>query len=146
MYNYWNIEIDGIDRVGKDTLAPYFTYLSNYRFAIKPRGLLTQLVYAEKYNRKYEYDYETYKEHTIIILLSADEIDLQERFWATHEKPIDIKEDMNLFNKYATKLSKEGFNVLRYNTSHTTHFDIATKVIQYIDMLESYAQGVENNG
>lgn len=136
-YKYWNIEIDGVDRVGKNTLAPYLTFLSNYRFAIKPRGLLTQLVYSKKFNRSHEYDYTSYKEHTIIVLLYADEEDLKERFWNTNEKNIDIKHDMQMFNDTANELIINNFKVLKYNTSHITHYDIAKDILSNIDNWES---------
>lgn len=136
-YTYWNIEIDGVDRVGKNTLAPYLTFLSNYRFAIKPRGLLTQLVYSKKFNRYYKYDYDSYKEHTVIVLLYADEEDLKERFWNTNEKEINIKYDMIMFENEANMLISKGFKVLKYNTSHITHYDIAKDIIAHIDTWET---------
>jgi len=136
-YKYWNIEIDGVDRVGKNTLAPYLTFLSNYRFAIKPRGLLTQLVYSKKFNRLHKYDYTSYKEHTIIVLLYADEEDLKERFWNTNEKNIDIKHDMQMFNDAANELIINNFKVLKYNTSHITHYDIAKDILSNADNWES---------
>lgn len=137
MYKYWNIEIDGVDRVGKNTLAPYLTFLSNYRFAIKPRGLLTQLVYSEKFSRHHEYDYDSYKEHTVIVLLYADEEDLNERFWNTHEKIIDIKNDTKMFDDVANVLNTQGFKVLKYNTSHMTHYDIAKDILSNINKWET---------
>lgn len=137
MYKYWNIEIDGIDRVGKNTLAPYLTFLSNYRFAIKPRGLLTQLVYSKKFNRSHTYEYTSYKEHTVIVLLYADEEDLKERFWNTNEKTIDMTYDMKMFNDAANELIANKFKVLKYNTSHITHYDIAKDILSNVDKWES---------
>ena len=48
------LEIDGQDKVGKDTVLRYIELLSNYKYVIKSRGILSQLVYNDKFNRQYD--------------------------------------------------------------------------------------------
>ena len=64
------LEIEGFDKTGKDTVARYIEQLGGYKYTINVRGLLTQLVYNDKFNRNNEYLL-TYK--PLIILLSTDE-------------------------------------------------------------------------
>ena len=76
---YWEIEIDGTDKTGKDTLLQYLCYLSDYKYSINSRGILSQLVYTKKYNRDYNFDLSNFNKNKIIIWLYANEEDLKIR-------------------------------------------------------------------
>lgn len=128
------IEIDGVDRTGKDTLHKYIEQLSNYKYIITTRGILTQLAYTEKFNRGYEYDLECYKKNFVIVLLSAEPEDLAIRCKMTNEPDYTIESDLKLFQEKSEMLEKEyGAIVLRYNTSDTTPYNIAKDIVARLE-------------
>lgn len=138
-YKYWELEIDGPDKTGKDLLCRYLCEMSNYRFSINVRGLLSQLVYAKKFNRDFEYDTRDFSKKKIIILLETDPEDLAVRCKMTNEQMYDFKRDAELFNEAANGL-QDYHCVLRYDTSHLTPYRIAKNILAIIDNLEESEQ------
>lgn len=128
--NNYIIDIEGIDKTGKNLLMKYINQLSNYKYITHPRGILSHMVYAEKFNRGYDYEL-SYR--PIIIYLDADEEDRQIRCKITNEPYIDANADRLLFNKYIQILQKNGIIVLRYNTTEKTPYSIAKEVIDLIE-------------
>lgn len=138
VYKYWEIEIDGPDKTGKDLLCRYLCELSNWRFSINVRGLISQLVYAKKFNRDYQYvvDTTSTNKHKIFIILYGDEDDIDVRCKMTNEPKYNIKDDLKLFFEAVDDISVIYPNIHVFNTSHMTPYDIAKKVIKLIDKLE----------
>lgn len=121
------IEIDGQDKVGKDVLHRYIEQLSNYKYIINSRGILTQLVYSDKFKRPYEYEL-TYK--PFVVLLTADHRDLEIRCRINNEPKCNFEKDEYAFNYYADLLMNKGVAVVRYNTSKMTMLQIAEQVLR----------------
>lgn len=136
---YWEIEIDGTDRTGKDTLLQYLCHLSDYKYSINSRGILSQLVYTNKYNRDYTFDLSNFNKNKIIIWLYGDEEDLKIRCKLTNEPNYDIINDTALFNDIVNSLSND-YIIFKYNTSEMTPYQIAKNIIKQINILE------ESNG
>lgn len=136
MLKYWELEIDGTDRVGKDTLTSYIALLTNYRFSINSRGLMSQLVYNRKYKRNVIYDLTTFNKNKIIIWLYAEEEDLKIRCDLTNEKSYSIIEDTNLFKTTYDFLKNNNFKIFAYNTSKHTPYSIAKDIIKKIEEME----------
>lgn len=134
-YKYWEIEIDGPDKAGKDLVCKYLCEMSGWRFSINVRGLMSQQVYAKKFGRDYEYDVLNFNKNKILILLTGEPEDLAIRCKLTNEPEYNIKKDLELFESTARHL-EEAFNVLYYNTTYISPYHIAKKVIAYIDKLE----------
>ena len=121
------IEIEGHDKNGKDTIAKYIEQLGNYAYCLNVRGILTQLVYNDKFNRDNEY-LMTYK--PLIILLSADEVDVEIRCRMTKEPKINSKKDTEVYEYYATQMEKLGAAVVwRFNTSNQTPYQIGKEIV-----------------
>lgn len=135
-YRYWELEIDGPDKTGKDLLCRYLCEMSNYRFSINVRGLLSQLVYAKKFNRDFEYDTRDFSKKKIIILLKADTEDLSVRCKMTNEPMYDFGRDAALFVKAAKELCEKNYHVMVYNTTYMTPYMIAKEILQRIDNME----------
>lgn len=137
------LTIDGIDRTGKDTLHKYIERLSNFRYVINTRGILTQIAYNLKFDRGYTYDLDEYK-NDVIIYLTAEPDDLEVRFKMTGEPKLNanktlkegIEEDIDLFNGIIYSLKEKGYTVLEYNTSFTTPYRIALDIIDELNELE----------
>lgn len=124
------IEIEGIDKTGKDLIKAYITQLSNYKYIVQSRGLLSNMVYAEKYGRNYDY---TLMYRPIVVYLDVNEEDRRVRCLISNEPSIDAEYDKRLFNKYKKKLIEEGITVLEFNTTEQTPFSIAKQVLDYIE-------------
>jgi hypothetical protein len=124
------VEIEGIDKTGKDLVKAYITLLSDYKYIVQSRGLLSNMVYAEKYGRDYDYSL-IYR--PIIVYLDVDEEDRRVRCVLTNEPNIDADADKRLFNKYKTKLRKSGITIYEFNTTHQTPYQIATQVLELIE-------------
>ena len=100
------IEIDGPDKTAKDTIAKYIEQLTNYKYTLNVRGVLTQLVYNDKFNRNNIYKI-AYK--PLIILLSASEEDIEIRCRMTREPKYNSNKDREVYEKYAELLEEYGY-------------------------------------
>ena len=137
------LTIEGIDRTGKDTLHRYIERLSNFKYVINTRGIMTQLAYNKKFNRDYTYHLKEY-EGDIIVYLYAEPEDLEVRFKMTNEPKLNdgktlregIEDDLKLFQDISHELADRGFIILKYNTTEDTPYTIARRVISELEYLE----------
>lgn len=128
------IEIEGPDKTGKDTIAKYIEQLGNYAYNINVRGILTQLVYNDKFKRGYLYNI-MYK--PIIILLIVNEVDSEIRCRMNGEPKINLNKDIEVYVHYAKRLEDEGLAIVyRYDTSLLTPYRIATDIIEKVSKLD----------
>jgi len=126
------IEIEGVDKAGKDQLLQYICVIGEYRYTLNARGILSNLVYNEKYGRNYQYTL-TYK--PLIIYLDVENQDHKIRCKLTHEPAIDIDADRAKFEEKIAILESKGITVLKYNTTDLTPYRIAQDVIKYLDTI-----------
>ena len=131
---FWNIELDGPDKVGKSTIAKYITQLSNYRFATHDRGFMTQVAYAKKFNRPYTYRLPNF--NTVYILLTCEKEEHDIRCKITNEPRIDFDKDMSLFTDVFNRLVRLDYKCLIYNTSQDSFYHIAQDIISQINKWE----------
>lgn len=129
------ITIDGVDRTGKNTLHGYLARVTNHKYVITDRGILTQIAYNEKFNRGVTYNINNYK-NNIIVYLYAEPEDLEIRCKLTNEPPFDIKSDLELFTRRLEELKSNGFIVYCYNTSILTPYTIALDLQYKLKALE----------
>lgn len=127
------LEIEGMDRAGKDTLAEYIKYLGNYAYTINVRGILTQIVYNDKFDRNNVYAL-PYK--PFIVFLDVNNTDHAIRCKTTDEAKINVDKDREAFYEYINELRKYGITVLTYNTSETTMINIAKDVIKHLEKVD----------
>ena len=123
------IEIEGVDKAGKDTIGPYITTITNYAYAVNCRGALTQVVYNDKFHRNHDYVM-LYK--PLVVFLDVDNNDHQIRCTINHEPKINIDKDREAYYKYIEVFEKLGITVLKFNTSEMTPMQIATAVNEYL--------------
>ena len=138
-----HITLEGIDRCGKGSLHRYLERLGNFAYIIDDRGILTQLVYNDKFSRAINYNIDNYK-NDLIIYLYAEHEDLEIRFKMTNEPSLNtnksliegINDDLELYDKHLKCLLEKGFKVLAYNTSLMTPYQIAKSVLKELNELE----------
>ena len=122
------IEIEGHDKNGKDTIAKYIEQLGNYAYSINVRGILTQLVYNDKFSRNNTYIL-TYK--PLIILLSTNPKDVEIRCRMTKEPKINVLKDTEVYESYARYLEEKDLAIVwRFNTSLNTPFQLGNEIVQ----------------
>lgn len=122
------IEIEGHDKNGKDTIAKYIEQLGNYAYNINVRGILTQLVYNDKFNRNNVYKI---VHKPIIILLQTDPKDVEIRCRMTKEPKINVVKDTEVYDKYAKYLEEEDLAIVwRYNTSVFTPYQLGSILVE----------------
>ena len=126
------IEIEGMDKTGKDTLAKYLGLMANYAYTINVRGILTQLVYNDKFGRNNTYAL-PYK--PFVIFLDVDNTDHAVRCVAAGEPKININKDREVYYKYIKKFRELGITVFTYNTSEMTPYMIAKDVIEQLSKI-----------
>ena len=130
------IEIEGHDKTGKDTIAKYIEQLGGYKYTLNVRGVLTQLVYNDKFNRNNEYMM-TYK--PLIVLLSTQPEDVEIRCRMTKEPKINVVKDTLVYEKYAKYLEETGYAVVwRYNTSEMTPYQIGKDIVKRLETIDPY--------
>lgn len=130
---YYNIFIDGIDKSGKDLISYYVIHLSNFRYIVNARGILSQLAYAKLYNRKDNYDLIQQK-NIINVYLNVAKEDWLLRCKKTNEPELDYEKNIEAF-KYAINIIDKVSNVLIFNTSQETPYIIAKHIVDYVDSL-----------
>ena len=130
---YYSIFIDGIDKSGKDLIAYYVIHLSNFKYIVNGRGILSQLAYAKLYNRNDVYDL-TQQENIINVYLEVNKEDWLLRCKKTDEPAIDYEKNVKAF-QYAINILDKANNVICFNTSQETPYMIAKHIVNYVDNL-----------
>lgn len=139
----FNIELDGIDKCGKDSVRPYVFYLEPGKYLCRARGLISQIAYAKLYKRKLEFDAETYTKNTLFVLLEVNKQDWEIRCKLTNEPNTGFTyEEMTQAFKLALYEVKERFNVpenqiLVFNTSEDTPYTIADEIKTHLEYLNN---------
>ena len=130
---YQTIYLEGIDKSGKDLIAKYVNKLSNYKYIVNSRGILSQIAYSILYNRGEQYDIE-YEKNNLYVYLQVDKEDWEIRCKLSNEPEIDYKKNIESFD-IAINLTKDKLNILYYDTSLLTPYEIAKKIIYKIEQL-----------
>lgn len=132
MVNGHLIEVEGIDRSGKDSLIAAIHKKTNYRYNLRSRGMISQLVYNDKFKRgiDYKFDYTP-----VIIYLDIDNETYLRRCLLTGEQPVNTTLDERLFNLYITRYINHGGIVLKYDASNTTAESLADVVIRDLEQI-----------
>lgn len=130
---YYNIFIDGIDKSGKDLIAYYVIHLSNFKYIVNGRGILSQLAYSKLYNRNDTYDL-TQQENIVNVYLEVNKEDWLLRCKKTNEPAIDYEKNVEAF-QYAINILNNASNIICFNTSQETPYTIAKHIVNYVDSL-----------
>lgn len=139
----FNIELDGIDKCGKDSVRPYVFYLEPGKYLCRARGLISQIAYAKLYKRDIEWEGTNYTKNTLFVLLEVDKHDWEIRCKLTNEPNTGFTyEEMTRAFKLALYELKEHFNVpenqiLVFNTSEYTPYAIADEIKTHLEYLNN---------
>lgn len=139
----FNIELDGIDKCGKDSVRPYVFYLEPGKYLCRARGLISQIAYAKLYKRDIDWDAIDYAKNTLFVLLEVNKQDWEIRCKLTNEPNTGFTyEEMTQAFKLALYEVKERFNVpknqiLMFNTSANTAYAIAKEVTTHLKYLNN---------
>lgn len=139
----FNIELDGIDKCGKDSVRPYVFYLEPGKYLCRARGLISQIAYAKLYKRNIEWDGADYAKNTLFVLLEVDKQDWEIRCKLTNEPNTGFTyEEMTQAFKLALYELKERFDVpenhiLVFNTSKYTPYAIADEIKTHLEYLNN---------
>lgn len=126
------IYIEGVDKTGKDLIVKYINELSNFKYVTHARGAISNEVYDLLYERNNDMKY-TLDDHTLYVLLDADNEDLDIRFKITGEKEIkDLNTHRILFNTVFRNMT-DGYHHLMFNTSRLTPYMIAKKILMNVE-------------
>ena len=85
------------------------------------------------YNRGEQYDIE-YEKNNLYVYLQVDKEDWEIRCKLSNEPEIDYKKNIESFD-IAINLTKDKLNILYYDTSLLTPYEIAKKIIYKIEQL-----------
>jgi len=135
---YYRIFIDGIDKSGKDTIASYIDILSNHKYVVKARGILSMVAYSHLYERNY--DYEIDEQNTVNVLINVEKQDWLVRCKYTSEKKINYEKNVKAFEFAKTELLKKMSTsciLLEYNSSYKTAYEIALEILQTMEELNN---------
>lgn len=132
----FNVEIEGIDKCGKDTICDYLIQIDPSEYMFKARGILSQIAYAKLYNRDIQFDVdEKYLANTMIVLLDVYEEDWKVRCKLTNEPDMNFsfaecrQEFFNAFLKLKEKYAQYKNHFMIINSSDNTPYTIA-KIIK----------------
>ena len=139
----FNIELDGIDKCGKDSVRPYVFYLEPGKYLCRARGLISQIAYAKLYKRDIEWNGIDYAKNTLFVLLEVDKQDWEIRCKLTNEPNTGFTyEEMTQAFKLALYELKERFDIpenqiLVFNTSEYTPYAIADEIKTHLEYLNN---------
>lgn len=139
----FNIELDGIDKCGKDSVRPYVFYLEPGKYLCRARGLISQIAYAKLYKRNIEWDGANYAKNTLFVLLEVNKHDWEIRCKLTNEPNTGFTyKEMTQAFKLALYELKERFDVpenhiLMFNTSEYTPYAIADEIKTHLEYLNN---------
>lgn len=139
----FNIELDGIDKCGKDSIRPYVFYLEPGKYLCRARGLISQIAYAKLYKRNIEWDGADYAKNTLFVLLEVNKHDWEIRCKLTNEPNTGFTyKEMTQAFKLALYELKERFDVpenhiLVFNTSEYTPYAIADEIKTHLEYLNN---------
>lgn len=140
----FNIEFDGIDKCGKDTIKSQIWYFAPGMYLPRARGLISQIAYTKLYNRDVNYNIDIgYVKNTLFVLLDVDKDDWNIRCKLTNEPESDFTYDeMREAFVFAIQYLKDRFDIpdehiLMFNTSQITSFNIAKEVITRLEQLNT---------
>ena len=132
---YTRIDIEGVDKTGKDIICQYVNILSNYKYIINTRGILSQIAYNLLYDRNEDYNKCIFdNDHTLIIYLTTNIEDLEVRFKINNEPRIPLQGHIDMFNRARNILVDNGIKIIQYNTSEDTPYTIAKNIIDFMEM------------
>ena len=152
-YRVFNVEFDGIDKSGKDSIMKQiFSYAPN-KYIPKARGLLSQIAYSKLFNRDAEYLFtEGYVQNTLFVYLTVDEDDWNVRCDLSHEHELnksrsDVESEIKYKSStqafdYAYELLKSKMpqysdHFMTFNTSQTTPIQIIKQVAAKLEQLNN---------
>ena len=132
------IEIEGVDKTGKDTVLKYIEQMTNYKYVLHARGFVSQIVYSKIYNRNYDYTkVANDNTNTLVEYLTSNKADLEIRHKISKEPKIDINRDIEVFDNVIANLSNSGFKILVFNTSYITPYKIALAVLDFLEVVDN---------
>lgn len=132
--NVFNVEFDGIDKTGKDTIKQGLWYVAPGKYLSRARGLLSQIAYAKLYDRDIEYVDEGYTKNTLFVFLTVDKEDWKIRCRLTNEKDIDdddYESHTKAFENAVKYIIDKGVptsHIMHFNTSYETPYQIIKSV------------------
>lgn len=129
---FTNICIDGIDKSGKNIVAEYIKQLSNHKYTVFDRGVISEITYSRLFGRNQTFDIAPYKRFVFINLL-VDEEDWKIRCKMTNEPKIDYVKNVEAFNETISQFKQNEYIVLKFNTSQLTPYAIAKAVIKFME-------------
>ena len=133
---FTNICIEGIDKSGKGIVAEYIKRLSNHKYTVFDRGIISEITYSNMFNRNYKFDIEPYKKF-VFVYLTVQKEDWDIRCKLTNENKIDFYENLDNFNKTVCQLKNNGFHIIDFSTTEKTPYTIAIEVIKLMEKLNS---------
>ena len=131
------VEIEGLDRSGKDTLVGYIDYMSGRMIPVSSRGLMSTIAYADVYNRFMSTEsinklLDANKE-TLVVYLTADRKDLELRHKISHHEPIDFDTHEKAFQYAKELILSKDILFYEFNTTEQTPYQIAEMVCTIIE-------------
>jgi len=134
---YYTIVLDGIDKTGKDLIAFYISELSEKRYLVYSRGIISMIAYSNLYKRDYSYEVSQQK-NIVNVLLAVDEEDWNIRCKYTNEPKINYDENIMAFeNAEKILITEHNLKILNYNTSKITPYNIAKDIIRYMNIINN---------
>lgn len=131
---YDTIVLEGIDKTGKDTILRYICELSNYKYLVQSRGILSQIAYSKLYNRDYKYEIKNKYNNVLFVYLTVDREDWNIRCNMTNEPVISYDDNVDAFHYTIIECCKY-INIINFNTSKKTPYQIAKQIVEYMNEL-----------
>lgn len=127
------IIVEGVDKTGKDLIVKYINELSNFKYEVHSRGVISNEVYDILYEREgYE---RVLDKDTMYVLLDADKEDLDIRFKITNEPEIkNLNTHRLLFKTVFSRMMIDNKHIyhLEFNTSAITPYKISKMILDYL--------------
>lgn len=148
----FNVEFDGIDKSGKDSIMRQIFSVAPNKYIAKARGLISQVAYSNLFRRGMQYDATRgYMDNTLFVLLEVDKDDWDIRCDLTNEHAlnrmrsdvegaVEWKSHSEAFRDAFEQLKQsygDSSHFMRFNTSHQTPVSIIKAVVAHLEQLNT---------
>ena len=136
LLQYYTVSFDGLDKTGKSTMVPYLARMSNFTLNILDRGPITNIVWNKIQGRHVCYDVDMWKK-TLFVRLTVNKEDWEIRCKVHNEAdmPKSFEEMTAEYDEVFSQFKEYGFQVMEFNTSEMTEFQIATEIMKKLEEL-----------
>lgn len=128
--------VEGMDKTGKGLIASYIKTLTNHKYIVFDRGLMSNLAYDKLFKRDQTFNIKPFQSF-FYVYLTCDFDDWKIRCKLTNEPEIPFKIHHDIFEGLYNDFLDNNFKIIKINTSNCSPYKAAQLAIDEVEKLNS---------